>query len=293
MEAHRITLVALVNDAQRGVFGAAKQIHLLRRQLGIDGEHLMGQADDRGIIQTIVLFGSHTASFLRSKVNKHANPMPISHCALGSVRCKRTLVATCASTDGGNEPYCWRVSVSITLVVHCGCNIAIVPEALPRLSCGTTAGGWWAQRISLSDKRLPYNVRVSFTARSPRPGAGSGAQFTLLRDSRRRQCRHRPRRCFAVLVWRAGPPDAGDTFYTPNLGEPALREALANALSQLHRPVSPDRVVVVTPVWPNLVEIPRILGAQVEEVALELQRDEQGIARWHLLSGNFVTRLNA
>ncbi|WP_198408748.1 hypothetical protein [Sodalis glossinidius] len=51
--------------------------------------------------------------------------------------------------------------------------------------------------------------------------------------------------------------------------------------------------MVVTPVWPNLVEIPRILGAQVEEVALELQRDEQGIARWHLLSGNFVTRLNA
>lgn len=83
MEAHRITLVALVNDAQRGVFGAAKQIHLLRRQLGIDGEHLMGQADDRGIIQTIVLFGSHTASFLRSKVNKHANPMPISIARLG------------------------------------------------------------------------------------------------------------------------------------------------------------------------------------------------------------------
>ncbi|MGL9774873.1 MAG: aminotransferase class I/II-fold pyridoxal phosphate-dependent enzyme [Sodalis sp. (in: enterobacteria)] len=121
------------------------------------------------------------------------------------------------------------------------------------------------------------------------------------------------------MVWRGDPPtpaficaaaqaalNAGDTFYTPNLGEPALREALANALPQLHRPVSPDRVVVtssgvaalmltaqalynpedrvvvVTPVWPNLVEISRILGAQVEEVALELQRDEQGIARWHL-----------
>ncbi|MBT9431182.1 pyridoxal phosphate-dependent aminotransferase [Candidatus Sodalis endolongispinus] len=107
---------------------------------------------------------------------------------------------------------------------------------------------------------------------------------------------------------------AGDTFYTPNLGEPALRKVLANALSQLHRPVSPsrvvvtssgvsalmltaqalyspgDRVVVVTPVWPNLVEIPRILGAQVEEVALELRRDEQGIARWHLC---LETLLNA
>ncbi|CAJ0994205.1 pyridoxal phosphate-dependent aminotransferase [Sodalis praecaptivus] len=99
---------------------------------------------------------------------------------------------------------------------------------------------------------------------------------------------------------------AGDTFYTPNLGEPALREALAHSLSRLHQPVSAerivvtssgvsalmltaqalyspgDRVVVVTPVWPNLVEIPRILGAQVEEVALELRPDEQGIARWHL-----------
>ena len=85
---------------------------------------------------------------------------------------------------------------------------------------------------------------------------------------------------------------AGDTFYTQNLGLPALREAIARYQSVLHRAVPAesvvvtnsgmsalmiatqalvgpgDRVVVVTPVWPNLLEIPRILGASVESVAL-------------------------
>lgn len=85
---------------------------------------------------------------------------------------------------------------------------------------------------------------------------------------------------------------AGDTFYTQNLGLPQLREAIACYQSALHRAVSAesvvvtnsgmsalmiatqalvgsgDRVVVVTPVWPNLLEIPRILGASVESVAL-------------------------
>lgn len=99
---------------------------------------------------------------------------------------------------------------------------------------------------------------------------------------------------------------AGETFYTPNLGEPALREALARYLSFWHRPVdenriavtnsgvsalmltaqalySPgDRVVVVTPVWPNLVEIPKILGARVAEVPLTLRHESQHIARWYL-----------
>lgn len=99
---------------------------------------------------------------------------------------------------------------------------------------------------------------------------------------------------------------AGETFYTPNLGEPALREALARYLSCWHRPIdenriaitnsgvsalmltaqalySPgDRVVVVTPVWPNLVEIPKILGASVIEVPLTLGADPQGILRWDL-----------
>lgn len=88
--------------------------------------------------------------------------------------------------------------------------------------------------------------------------------------------------------------DAGDTFYTHNLGLPALRETLARYSSELHQPVSAeqiavtssgvsalmlvaqlllnpgDRVVIVTPLWPNLVEIPKILGAEVIPVPLQL-----------------------
>jgi len=86
---------------------------------------------------------------------------------------------------------------------------------------------------------------------------------------------------------------AGETCYSHNLGIPELREALAAYLSRLHRPtaagevaatsagvnalmlvsqllVDPgDRVVEVVPLWPNLQEIPKILGAQVETVALQ------------------------
>ncbi|HEX3382658.1 MAG TPA: pyridoxal phosphate-dependent aminotransferase [Paraburkholderia sp.] len=85
---------------------------------------------------------------------------------------------------------------------------------------------------------------------------------------------------------------AGATFYTHNLGIAPLRAALAGYVSELHGATSPeqvavtsagvnalmlaaqlvvgagDRVVAVTPLWPNLVEIPKILGAQVETVAL-------------------------
>lgn len=87
----------------------------------------------------------------------------------------------------------------------------------------------------------------------------------------------------------------GETFYTQNLGRPYLREAIAAYLSRLHdRPVAADRiavtgsgvsalmlavqllvspgdrVVAVTPLWPNLVEIPRILGAHVHRVGLHV-----------------------
>ena len=86
--------------------------------------------------------------------------------------------------------------------------------------------------------------------------------------------------------------DAGDTFYTHNFGIPPLRDAIANYLSSLHRPldasrvavtssgvsalmllsqliINPgDRVVAVTPLWPNLTEIPKILGAEVVKVPL-------------------------
>jgi aspartate/methionine/tyrosine aminotransferase len=85
---------------------------------------------------------------------------------------------------------------------------------------------------------------------------------------------------------------AGETFYTHNLGIAPLRAALARYVGELHGATSPeniavtsagvnalmlasqlvvgagDRVVAVTPLWPNLVEIPKILGAHVETVAL-------------------------
>src|SRR5438094_2633393 len=86
---------------------------------------------------------------------------------------------------------------------------------------------------------------------------------------------------------------AGELFYTHNLGIPELREALAAYVSRLHRQtdsgqvavtsagvnalmlasqllVDPgDHVVEVVPLWPNLQEIPKILGARVTTVALD------------------------
>src|SRR5918992_4997930 len=86
---------------------------------------------------------------------------------------------------------------------------------------------------------------------------------------------------------------AGELFYTHNLGIPDLREALAAYVSRLHGRVDfqqiavttagvnalmvasqllvdpGDRVVQVVPLWPNLQEIPKILGATVHTVALE------------------------
>src|SRR6266404_432856 len=86
---------------------------------------------------------------------------------------------------------------------------------------------------------------------------------------------------------------AGELFYTHNLGIPELREELSAYLTGLHRPTDPgrlavtsagvnalmlasqllvdpgDRVVEVVPLWPNLQEIPKILGARVVTVSLE------------------------
>jgi len=85
---------------------------------------------------------------------------------------------------------------------------------------------------------------------------------------------------------------AGEVFYTHNLGIPELREALAAYVTRLHCAtraeqiavtsagvnalmlasqllVDPgDRVVEVVPLWPNLQEIPKILGAEVVTVPL-------------------------
>lgn len=92
----------------------------------------------------------------------------------------------------------------------------------------------------------------------------------------------------------------GETFYSHNLGLPALRQALA-AYSHALRPAGAtaitsdriavtsggvnglmiaaqclvdagDRVVVVTPVWPNLVAQPRVMGARVHTVSLRPHR---------------------
>jgi aspartate/methionine/tyrosine aminotransferase len=95
--------------------------------------------------------------------------------------------------------------------------------------------------------------------------------------------------------------EKGELFYSHNLGIHSLREALAAYLTRLHRRTAPnevavtsagvnalmlvsqllldpgDRVVEVVPLWPNLQEIPRILGAQVDTVALEFAPEG-----WHL-----------
>jgi aspartate/methionine/tyrosine aminotransferase len=95
---------------------------------------------------------------------------------------------------------------------------------------------------------------------------------------------------------------AGQTRYTHNLGRLDLREALSRYLSGLHdRPIGVnrlavtsagvsalmiafqlvvepgDRTVIVAPIWPNLMEIPRVLSAEVEIVPLAPQD-----GRWSL-----------
>jgi aspartate/methionine/tyrosine aminotransferase len=91
--------------------------------------------------------------------------------------------------------------------------------------------------------------------------------------------------------------DAGETFYNHNLGLIELRVAVTDYLNRLHAPLAEalttdrvaitsagvhalslvdqtlidpgDRVVIVTPVWPNLTEMPRILSADVVRVGLD------------------------
>ncbi len=105
--------------------------------------------------------------------------------------------------------------------------------------------------------------------------------------------------------------DAGATFYTQNLGIPPLREAIVRYVSRLHTPIDADRVavtssgvsalmlvyqalfdpgdrvVIVTPVWPNVTEGPKILGAAVTRVPLH---DEHG---WKLDLARLLAALTA
>src|SRR3954469_1519931 len=92
--------------------------------------------------------------------------------------------------------------------------------------------------------------------------------------------------------------EAGEVFYSHNYGIPDLRYALSRYLSGLHERkigdeqlaitsagvnalmlasqllIDPgDEVVEVVPLWPNLQEIPKILGATVRTVALRFHAD--------------------
>ena len=88
----------------------------------------------------------------------------------------------------------------------------------------------------------------------------------------------------------------GETFYSENLGKFYLRESIAKYLTTLHRrnfgperiAVTPsgvsalmlasqllvepgDPVVIVTPLWPNAVEIPKIVHGRVTCIPLEVK----------------------
>ncbi len=102
----------------------------------------------------------------------------------------------------------------------------------------------------------------------------------------------------------------GATFYTHNLGIAPLRNALADYASGLHGATASDhiavtsagvnalmlaaqlvvgpgdRAVAVTPLWPNVVEIPKILGATVETVSLTFGDDG-----WTLDVDKLIARL--
>ena len=102
----------------------------------------------------------------------------------------------------------------------------------------------------------------------------------------------------------------GETFYSENFGIPALRDAIARYVARLHGAIGADRiavtasgmsalmlavealvapgdrVVVVTPMWPNLVEIPKILAANVVCVPLDFRG-----GRWSLDVGRLLAAL--
>lgn len=106
---------------------------------------------------------------------------------------------------------------------------------------------------------------------------------------------------------------AGRTFYTHNQGTAELRGVLSGYLQRLHGRVFDldalsitssgvsalmvamqavldpgDRVVVVTPVWPNVAEIPKILGAEVVRVGLEPRE-----GKWRLDIGKLLDAITS
>ena len=153
--------------------------------------------------------------------------------------------------------------------------------------------------MRLTDDIVPQNLQAA----SAREGARA------LRQSKIREVANAGMGRAGVLPFWFGEPDevtpqfirdaaiaslqAGETFYTHSFGIPELRRALSDYTASLHGVCAPehiavtnsgisalmmcfqtlispgDRVVVVTPVWPNLVEGPRIMSARVETVALD------------------------
>jgi aspartate aminotransferase len=101
----------------------------------------------------------------------------------------------------------------------------------------------------------------------------------------------------------------GETFYSENLGKSYLREAIATYLTALHhQDFSPDRiavtasgvsalmltsqllvepgdpVVIVTPLWPNAVEIPKVVHGRVTCISLEVQNGQWALPLDKLLA---------
>jgi aspartate/methionine/tyrosine aminotransferase len=101
----------------------------------------------------------------------------------------------------------------------------------------------------------------------------------------------------------------GETFYSENLGRPYLRQAISTYLTDLHSQaigmdriavtasgnaalmlasqllVEPgDRVVAITPLWPNAVEIPKVVGGQVTCVSLEVRNGQWALPLEKLLN---------
>ena len=102
--------------------------------------------------------------------------------------------------------------------------------------------------------------------------------------------------------------EAGDTFYQPNRGITPLRDALAvyadrlygtsldrenitvtvsglNALMIAMQSIlkAGDRMVTTAPIWPNIIAMPKVLGAQVTTVPLHA-----GIDGWQLDIDEFI-----
>ncbi len=100
----------------------------------------------------------------------------------------------------------------------------------------------------------------------------------------------------------------GETFYAENLGRTYLRQAISSYLTNLHGlPIGTeriavtssgvsalmlasqllvkpeDRIVTVTPLWPNAVEIPKIVGGRVTCVPLEVKNEKWALPLERLL----------